>query len=264
MTRLINEGLDQHQRMADLANTEGYPMARDEAKTVNFGILYGIGPKGLEQRTRFDKKAGSRFIDMWFAEYPSVKALQRRVHYLALKRGFVETLTGRRRNFPLGLDKRGGEGSRAERQAFNFIIQALANDLNMLFLVGWCEQGLWELGFPTFLIHDAVLFSTPDPRQMMEEFQKGYRTWYGDMVEEYLSEELNVVMRADAKFGPNWGRMIEKSEEGRKLFYFSTDPKEGYIDYETLNAFENGEAAVAQTDQGVGAPGQATLHLDPS
>ena len=262
MTRLINNKVDQHQRMADLASAAGYGMVRDEAKTVNFGILYGIGPKGLEQRTRFDKRAGARFIDMWFAEYPDVKALQRRVHYLALKRGFVETLSGRRRNFPLGLDKRGGEGSRAERQAFNFIIQALANDLNMLFLVGWCMQGLWELGFPTFLIHDAVLFSTPDPRQMMEEFKRGYATWYADMVEEFLGEDLNVVMRADAKFGPNWGSMIEKDDEGRKLFYFSTDPKEGYIDYDTLSAYESGEAPSATTDQGDRAPGQATLHVD--
>ena len=262
MTRLINQKVDQHQRMADLANEDGYPMARDEAKTVNFGILYGIGPKGLEQRTRFDKRAGARFIDMWFGEYPSVKALQRRIHYLALKRGYVETLTGRRRNFPLGLDKRGGEGSRAERQAFNFIIQALANDLNMLFLVGWCQQGLWELAFPTFLIHDAVLFSTPSVRQTMEEFKKGYQTWYADMVEEFLGEQLNVVMRADAKFGPNWGRMIERDEEGRKLFYFSTDPKEGYIDYDTIAAFGKGEAPGGTTDHGDRSPGQATLSLN--
>jgi DNA polymerase I-like protein with 3'-5' exonuclease and polymerase domains len=234
---LINRKVDQHQRMADLATEAGYNMGRDEAKTVNFGILYGIGPKGLEQRTRFDRQAGSRFIDMWFGEYPRVKALQREVHYLALKRGFVETLSGRRRNFPLGLSGRSQDGGRAERQAFNFIIQALANDLNMLFLVGWCNQGLHELAFPIFLIHDAVLFSTADVKQTMIEFQKGYRTWFADMTEDFLGEQLDVVMRADAKFGPNWGEMKEKDDEGRKLFYFSTDPEEGYIDYATIRDF---------------------------
>jgi DNA polymerase I-like protein with 3'-5' exonuclease and polymerase domains len=239
LTRLINQKGDQHQRMADLATEKGYTMGRDEAKTVNFGILYGIGPKGLEQRTRFDRQAGSRFIDLWFEEYSRVKALQREVHYLALRRGFVETLTGRRRNFPLGLSGRTQDGGRCERQAFNFIIQALANDLNMLFLVGWCDDPRRvELGFPTFLIHDAVLFSTPSPREMMEEFRKGYQTWFGDMVEDYIGEDLNVIMRADAKFGSHWGDMLEKDEDGRKLFYFSTDPKEGYIDYQALSSFE--------------------------
>ncbi len=230
LLELINEQGDQHQRMADMATSAGYPMSRSEAKTVNFGILYGIGPSGLEQQTRFDKSEGSRFIDLWFKEYPEVRKTRREIHYLALKRGYVETTYGRRRNFPLGLDPRSKDGSKAQRQAFNFIIQATANDLNMLFLKEWCDHGLHDLGFPIFVIHDAVLFSTNDPLECMYEFEVAYKSYYAEAVEEFLGEDLQVVMRADAKVGPNWGEMIERDDDNKKLFWFSTDPDEGYID----------------------------------
>jgi len=229
LINLINNRVDQHQRMADLATQEGYPMSRSEAKTVNFGILYGIGPNGLEQRTRFDRDAGAKFIALWFKEYPQVQSFMREVHYLALKRGYVETAYGRRRNFPLGLNPRSNEGGKAQRQAFNFLIQATANDLNMLFLVEWCNRGLEKLAFPIFCIHDAVLFSTADPLATMKEIDNGYKTWYADAVEEFLGQDLDVVMRADAKVGPNWGNMVSETEDGEALFWFSTHENEGHI-----------------------------------
>ena len=234
LLELINEQGDQHQRMADMATSAGYPMSRSEAKTVNFGILYGIGPSGLEQQTRFDRQAGARFIDLWFEEYPQVKRYRREIHYLALKRGYVETAYGRRRNFPLGLDPRSKDGSKAQRQAFNFIIQATANDLNMLFLKEWCDHGLHDLGFPIFVIHDAVLFSTNDPLECMYEFEVAYKSYYAEAVEEFLGEDLQVVMRADAKIGPNWGELVGEDDHGKKLYWFSTDPDEGYIDNEKV------------------------------
>ncbi len=229
LVNLINARTDQHQRMAELATVAGYPMSRPEAKTVNFGILYGIGPSGLEQQTRFDKSAGAKFINLWFDEYKDVFRYRREVHYLALKRGYVETTYGRRRHFPLGLDPRSKDGGKAQRQAFNFIIQATANDLNMLFLKEWCDRGLHKLAFPIFIIHDAVLFSTADPARTLATFQDAYIGWYANAVEEFLGEQLEVVMRADAKIGPNWGEMEEKDDDGHKLFWFSTDPKEGFI-----------------------------------
>jgi DNA polymerase I-like protein with 3'-5' exonuclease and polymerase domains len=234
LRRLINERIDQHQRMADLATEAGYPMARQEAKTVNFGILYGIGPSGLETRTRFDRSAGQRFIDLWFDEYRKVYASRREIHYLALKRGYVETKYGRRRNFPLGLNPRSNEGGKAQRQAFNFIIQATANDLNMLFLVEWCNRGLEKLAFPIFCIHDAVLFSTADPRGTLEAMHEGYHTWYGDAVQRFIEEDLEVVMRADAKIGPNWGEMVGEDDEGNNYWWFSTHEDEGYQDMEAI------------------------------
>lgn len=154
----------------------------------------------------------------------------REIHYLALKRGYVETAYGRRRNFPLGLNPRSSDGGRAQRQAFNFIIQATANDLNMLFLKEWCDRDLHELAFPIFVIHDAVLFSTTDPLGTMRAFDEGYNTWYGDAVEDFLGFEIDTVMRADAKVGPNWGEMVSEDDEGNPLYWFSTREDEGHID----------------------------------
>jgi uracil-DNA glycosylase family 4 len=229
LSALINDRTDQHQRMADMATKAGYPMSRQEAKTVNFGILYGIGPPGLEEQTRFDRDAGAKFIDLWFGEYEQVKREQRRIHYEALRQGFVETPYGRRRNFPLGLNPRTSMGGRAERQAFNFWIQSTANDLNVLFLVEWCNRGLEELAFPIFMIHDAVLFSTDRPQETMEMFREAYWSWYADAVEDFMGLPIEVCMRADAKVGPNWGEMVEEDEDGEKLYWFSTYEDEGNI-----------------------------------
>jgi DNA polymerase I-like protein with 3'-5' exonuclease and polymerase domains len=161
-------------------------------------------------------------------------AARREIHYLALKRGYVETKYGRRRNFPLGLNPRSNEGGKAQRQAFNFIIQATANDLNMLFLVEWCNRGLEKLAFPIFCIHDAVLFSTADPRGTLEAMHEGYHTWYGDAVQRFIEEDLEVVMRADAKIGPNWGEMVGEDDEGNNYWWFSTHEDEGYQDMEAI------------------------------
>ena len=229
LSELINNRVDQHQRMADMATEAGYPMTRQEAKTVNFGILYGIGPNGLEQQTRFDASAGARFIDLWFGEYPTVAEYKRKIEYLALRRGYVETVYGRRRNFPLGLNPRSRDGSRACRQAFNFIIQATANDLNFLFLKEWCDRGLESLAFPLFVIHDAVIFSTSYVQETLTEIAIGYKTWYADAVEEFLGTELDVVIRGDAKVGPNWGEMVSEDYRGEKMFWFSTHGSEGLI-----------------------------------
>jgi uracil-DNA glycosylase family 4 len=234
LRRLINERIDQHSRMADLATEAGYPVSRQQAKTINFGILYGIGPSGLERNTGFDQRAGRRFIDLWFEEYPDVYTTRREIHYLALKRGYVDTAYGRRRHFPLGLVPRSNEGSKAQRRAFNFIIQATANDLNMVFLVEWCNRRLEELAFPIFCIHDAVLFSTDKPEETLRVMEEGYRTWYADAVEKFLDEDLEVVLRADAKVGVNWGEMVGEDDEGNNYWWFSTHEDEGHIDLKAI------------------------------
>jgi uracil-DNA glycosylase family 4 len=240
LMELINENQDQHQWMADEATAflhKKYPhrsekantITRREAKTVNFGILYGIGPGGLSAAAGFDKEDARAFIDLWYRRYPDVKEFIDQTHYLALRRGYVETSYGRRRNFPLGLSSYTEDGGRAERQAFNFIIQATANDLNFLFLKEWCDQGYHKIAFPLLLIHDAVLFSTAKPLETLQLFDEGYKTWYGDAAEKFLGSDLEVAMRGDAKVGRTWGDMISEDEEGDKLFWFSTMQDEGCI-----------------------------------
>ncbi|MDI7276900.1 MAG: DNA polymerase, partial [Anaerolineae bacterium] len=76
------------------------PQQRYLAKTVNFGVIYGMGDYGLAQRTELSQAEAARFIESYFARFPAVQAYLEETRQKARREGYVETLFGRRRYFP--------------------------------------------------------------------------------------------------------------------------------------------------------------------
>jgi DNA polymerase I len=107
---------------------------RRQAKTVNFGILYGQGAFGLTRTTGFTLAEAENFIKAYFERLPGLKAYLDQTKRFAAEHGYVESLLGRRRYFP-GLAMAGNtrEGAiaraRAEREAINAPIQGTAADI---------------------------------------------------------------------------------------------------------------------------------------
>ena len=127
------EGLDVHRATA--AEVFGVPLAevtpeqRRYAKTINFGLIYGMGAFGLAQSLGIEPKAARDYIERYFARYPGVRRFMDETRAQAAERGHVETLFGRRIHL---VDIRGGSGPRraaAERQAINAPMQGTASDL---------------------------------------------------------------------------------------------------------------------------------------
>ncbi|HEY5998737.1 MAG TPA: DNA polymerase I, partial [bacterium] len=162
-------GEDVHARTA-AAIFGGEPAAvtgeqRRTAKTINFGIIYGMGAYGLSQQLGIDQKEAKGFIDRYFERYPGVRAWLDRTVVEARRTGYVETLLGRRRYLPEIQSSNRGVAQFAERMATNTPLQGTAADMikkAMLAIDGelTAAVGRWR-SLMVLQIHDELLFDVP-------------------------------------------------------------------------------------------------------
>jgi DNA polymerase-1 len=176
---------------------------RRVAKTVNFGVLYGMSPPGLAQRLRIPRDEAARFIDAYFARYPKVLEYQARLLEACRRTGYVGTILGRRRRI---------EGVRAnstyqgrnqpEREAINMEIQGSAADLIKLAMLHIYRRLRDEKRRARMLlqIHDELVFEVPP-----EEFAEVAALVREEMTAP-LEKELNLQapLKVDLAAGPNW------------------------------------------------------------
>ena len=137
---------------------------RRMAKTVNFGILYGLSPFGLAQRLRISVEAARTYIDNYFARYPKVKQCLDGIIGQARDQGYVTTLLQRRRYLPDIASPNRNVREAAERTAINMPFQGSAADLIKLAMVRLHHQITSE-AWPCHMllqIHDELLFEIPD------------------------------------------------------------------------------------------------------
>lgn len=135
MMKAFLEGLDPHQMTADMINALGYAIKRKDAKAVNFGKIYGIGARKLQDS--IEKSTGVRptFTDAknWLAGYsqiyPVAAEWNKQVVRYARELGYVKTIAGRKRRLPELRSYDEQLRMEAERQAVNSIIQGSAADI---------------------------------------------------------------------------------------------------------------------------------------
>lgn len=102
---------------------------RSQAKTANFGIIYGISAFGLAQRMQISRREARKLIDDYFVTYPGVKVYMEACINKARENGYVETMFGRRRYLPDILSRNSVVRGNAERNAINSPIQGSAADI---------------------------------------------------------------------------------------------------------------------------------------
>ena len=137
---------------------------RRMAKTVNFGILYGLSPFGLAQRLHISIDAARTYIHNYFARYPRVKQCLDGIIAQAHEQGYVTTLLQRRRYLPDIASSNRNVREAAERTAINMPFQGSAADLIKLAMIRLHEQINGE-AWPCHMllqIHDELLFEIPD------------------------------------------------------------------------------------------------------
>lgn len=164
------EGRDIHTEVAgqifNVKDAEVTSNMRRVAKTVNFGILYGMSAFGLAERLGIDRKEAERFIDQYFARYPKVLGYQDALLKRARKEGFVASLLGRRRKFdPSAIRATTSYQGRnqAEREAINMEIQSSAADLIKLAMLNIHRRLNTEKRQAKMLlsVHDELVFEAP-------------------------------------------------------------------------------------------------------
>lgn len=133
---------------------------RDKAKTVNFGILYGISAFGLQQRLNIPRAEANSLIENYFEKYPGVRRWIDETIAFAQEHGYVKTQTGRRRYLRDINSQNRSVRAAAERLAMNSPIQGTAADMLKLAMVK-VHRALREHEFQTKMlltVHDEIVF----------------------------------------------------------------------------------------------------------
>ncbi|OLN27919.1 DNA polymerase I [Desulfovibrio sp. DV] len=160
-------GADIHARTAallfDTAEADVAPDQRRQAKTINFGLLYGMGPQKLSRDLGIKLDAAKAFIARYFERLPGLSAFYDGIVESAKAQGFVTTLAGRRRLLPDISSANSQLSSQARRQAINTVVQGGAADIiKMAMLAAARDETLAGLGATLVLqIHDELLLETP-------------------------------------------------------------------------------------------------------
>lgn len=198
-----NNKKDIHQQTADALKIDRY-----DAKTINFGLVYGMGAKTLAKRIKRSYDDATFYLNKFFEVYYKVKEFWEQAENQFRHWGYVQTIAGRkRRRTPYFFAKDEYEQSAEVRSAINSIIQGTAADLMKRAMVAMYPE-LKKLGAKLILtVHDEVLVSCPikNARQAKEIIEK-------KMID--AGYDLDVLIEVDAKFGRTWA---EAHGDGIKL-----------------------------------------------
>jgi DNA polymerase-1 len=166
MIEAFRKGLDIHRMTAaEIYNVPLEQVTRDlrrAAKTLNFGILYGMGPNALAESTGMSREEARRFIDEYFRDFTGIHAYIERTKQFVAEHGYVETLFGRRRWIPEIHSSNWQRQREAERMAVNMPVQGSATGdiikLAMIAVDRWIKKEKLEDEVRLLLqVHDELV-----------------------------------------------------------------------------------------------------------
>ena len=168
LIRVFREGRDIHTETASwmfgVPREAVDPLMRRAAKTINFGVLYGMSAHRLSQELAIPYEEAQAFIGRYFQSFPKVRAWIEKTLEEGRRRGYVETLFGRRRYVPDLEARVKSVREAAERMAFNMPVQGTAADLMKLAMVKLFPR-LEEVGARMLLqVHDELVLEAPKGR----------------------------------------------------------------------------------------------------
>ncbi len=171
------------------------------AKTVNFGVIYGMSGYGLEQATELSREEANEFIASYFKKYPKVSEYLESTKKLARESGYVQTILGRRRAIPEINSSNRNLREAAERMAINMPVQGTSADIIKVAMVRLDEEMIKRRLKSKLLlqVHDELIFEVPgDELAEMREMAPHIMS---------TALELSLPLRVDVKTGENWGQM---------------------------------------------------------
>ncbi len=170
---------------------------RRAAKTVNFGIIYGISAFGLSQRLDCSRADATALIDSYFAQFPKVKDYMDSLITTAREKGYAETLCGRRRALPDLAAANFNLRAAAERTAINTPIQGSAADMIKLAMIRVAELLKGRKSRLIMQIHDELLID-------LHESERDLIPAIGEAMKNALPLPQGVPLEVEANTAPNW------------------------------------------------------------
>jgi len=171
------------------------------AKTVNFGVIYGMSDYGLEQATEMSREEASKFITAYFDQYPGIKRYMEATKQQARETGYVQTILGRRRSIPEINSSNRQVREAAERMAINMPVQGTSADIIKVAMIRlYNEMKKRDMKSKMLLqVHDELLFEVvPDELDEVKQLVPGIMT---------SAMELTVPLKVDINTGHNWAEL---------------------------------------------------------
>ncbi len=199
----FNGDIDIHTKTA--SDVYGIPMnsvtknQRRDAKVINFGVLYGMGPHALAANTGMTFMQAKEFIDKYFELRAPIRKFIDDTLQKAKDEGFVETFHGRRRPTPDVASSNFMVREAGKRAAANMPIQGTEADLMKLAMIA-VDEKIGDLGVQILQIHDSILIECP----------KGNADAVSDILKttmESIAPELPIKLKVDVSVGNNWGEV---------------------------------------------------------
>ncbi|MCR2056039.1 DNA polymerase I [Campylobacter helveticus] len=188
---------DIHARTAIMIFGENNYETRSIAKSINFGLIYGMGYKTLSQNLKIEASLAKTYIEKYFNNFTSIKSFFEKVKNEARQNHFIKTLSERKRYFDFE-NAKPMQIAMYERESINSILQGSAADIIKLAMLELYK----ELDADKRLIlqiHDELIFEVKD--ELCENFEKRAR----DIMENIV--ELKVNLKTSSSIAKNWGAL---------------------------------------------------------
>jgi len=199
MVEAFRTGKDIHKETALKLFGEAEASAkRSVAKSINFGLLYGMGPKRLSETIGISTKEAKSYIESYFATFPTIKNFLTGIAENAKKEGFVQTLLGRKRFFDFE-HANGMQYAGYLREAVNTVFQGSAADLIKLSMNKIMATLVDDEAKLLLQIHDELIF------EVKEERAEAFATQAQKVMEEIYT--LEVPLKVSIAIGNNWGEL---------------------------------------------------------
>ncbi len=188
-------------RLMGVSEDEVTADMRRLAKTVNFGVIYGMSGYGLEKATELSREEADQFIVSYFEKYPKVQEYLEATKKMARESGYVQTILGRRRTIPEINSSNRNLREAAERMAINMPVQGSSADIIKVAMIKLDDE-MREQQLESKLllqVHDELIFEVP--KNELEKMKK--------LVPHIMttSLEISLPLKVDVKTGKNWEQM---------------------------------------------------------
>jgi DNA polymerase-1 len=199
---IFEKDLDIHSTTAKILFKEENEKTRRLAKTINFGILYGISPKGLKERTGLSLSEAKNLIENYFKKFPGIKKMIDDLIEKAKTYGYAETLFKRKRFIPEIYSRAYNERLKGERIAINTPIQGTAADIMKKSMVKIFDfiikNNYFDKIRPILQIHDELIFEVKEDiiNIAMNEIKK--------IMEDF---DFSVKLKTKVSLGKNLGEL---------------------------------------------------------
>ena len=200
LVEAFRSGLDIHTATAIRLFGEEAESKRSFAKSVNFGILYGMGQKKLSEELGISRIEAKEIIQNYFDSFPTVQGFLAQIQDDVKERGFVETIIGRRRIFDYA-NANGMQKSAFMRESVNAVFQGSAADLIKLSMIE-IEQYIAKEqidGAMLLQIHDELIFEIE--QSIVDEVADRLKSIMENIM------ELNVPLVCSLSIGDSWGEL---------------------------------------------------------